>query len=151
MNNISTAESMLHSLHDNGIRLTRTRALIIKALCKYNGHFTADELYLRLSKSPYPVSRATIYRNLRIMAEQGLISVISVGKDLKKRFSKKTDSHSYLVCRMCGEVKEVKLNPETVKEELQDMTDYELLPSQVSIVGLCPKCSKAITDDKGNK
>lgn len=139
---------MLHSLHDNGIRLTRTRALIIKALCKYNGHFTADELYLRLSKSPYPVSRATVYRNLRLMAKQGFISV---GKDLKRRFSKKTGAHSYLVCRMCGEAKEVHLDTEIYKKELQEMTDYELLPSQVSIVGLCPKCSKAITDAKGNK
>ena len=143
MNNISTAESMLHSLHERGMRLTRTRALIIKALCKSKGHFTADELYLRLSKSPYPVSRATVYRNLRLMAKQGLISAITVGKGLKRRFSKKTGAHSYLVCRMCGEVKEVHLDTEAFKKQLQEMTDYELLTSQVAIVGLCPKCKEA--------
>ena len=51
-------------------RQTRQRQLILNAVHTLK-HPTADEVYAAVADAQPPVGRATVYRNLNLLAEQG--------------------------------------------------------------------------------
>ncbi len=57
------------------LRMTNQREMILRELKKSKGHLSADELYERVKKFMPRISLATVYRNLEILADVGMISM----------------------------------------------------------------------------
>ena len=57
-----------------GLRKTPERYAIINEIYLYNHHFDADELYNRMIKKNYRVSKATIYNTLDLLVNIDLVS-----------------------------------------------------------------------------
>ena len=97
---------------------SRQRDVIMSALKSALYHPTADELYAYLRPSNPSLSLATVYRNLRLMAESGEIMRLSIPGEAD-RFDPVNDGHYhgdscgcrvtgasilfYGVCRECAE------------------------------------------------
>ena len=60
-------------------RQTRQRQLVLNAVHTLK-HPTADEVYAAVADAQPPVGRATVYRNLNLLAEQGEIRRIETGE-----------------------------------------------------------------------
>ena len=77
---------------------SRKRAAILEALAAVTEHPTAEMLYNRL-KPRYPeLSLGTVYRNLSVLAEEGL--VVTVARvDGQERYDARTEPHAHFVCR----------------------------------------------------
>jgi Fur family ferric uptake transcriptional regulator len=67
------------------IRLTTQRQIILEELSKVKTHPTASELYDMVRKRLPRIGLGTVYRNLELMAESGIILKIEVG-GTQKRF-----------------------------------------------------------------
>lgn len=126
-------------------RNTVQQKIIAGQLAKLHGsHPTADEVY-RSMKDEYPsISRATVYRNLNKMSDNGqaLKVRVSSGAD---HFDDTLRPHYHVVCAKCGRVDDVEVDlPSSVTESLDKatapgftITGYELL-----FCGLCSACAQ---------
>lgn len=124
------------------IRLTTQRQIILEELAKVKTHPTASELYDMVRKRLPRIGLGTVYRNLELMADNGMILKIEVG-GTQKRFDAFTDPHYHIRCSCCGKVDDMKL---PVLEDLVNSADqsspYHIIGHHVEFTGICPDCQK---------
>ncbi|BCO09865.1 transcriptional repressor [Desulfolithobacter dissulfuricans] len=128
------------------IRLTTQRQIILEELSKVTSHPTASELYDMVRKRLPRIGLGTVYRNLELMAENGMILKLEVG-GTQKRFDATTDPHYHIRCSSCGKVDDIDV---PVIKDLVDAacasSSYQILGHHVEFTGICPACQKAGND-----
>lgn len=82
---------------------TRQRELILTAVRGSDEHPTADELFQTIRAELPTISLATVYRNLGILSEQGVIRKIEI-PDGRDRFDWRLTEHDHFLCRGCGKL-----------------------------------------------
>ena len=124
------------------IRLTTQRQIILEELAKVKTHPTASELYDMVRKRLPRIGLGTVYRNLELMADSGMIVKIEVG-GTQKRFDAITDSHYHIRCSSCGKVDDIDV-PVTkdLVNQAADTTSYQILGHHVEFTGICGDCQK---------
>jgi Fur family peroxide stress response transcriptional regulator len=106
-------------------------------------HPTADEIYEEARKADPHISRGTVYRNLNLLVENGLLLRIPVpgGAD---HFDSTLVRHYHFYCRKCNKVMDVPdFSPEELlaaEKRLAQLGCKDLSHSLV-FEGLCPECS----------
>jgi Fur family transcriptional regulator, ferric uptake regulator len=96
------AAAVAERLHAQGERLTPQRLMVLEVLQASGEHLTADEIYAHVvARSPY-VGRATIYRALAWLKEQGLASVTDLGLGQVQYQYLAERHHHHTVCLGCG-------------------------------------------------
>lgn len=126
-----------------GIRATHQRAEIFRELVKSQEHPDAKTIYLRVRKRIPTISFDTVYRNLRLMEEQGAISKIGAGVETM-RFDAVTAPHHHFVCRRCGKIRDIyrdEWNDLQRPPGIDELGDIESI--HVEVRGLCADCLKA--------
>lgn len=103
-------------------------------------HPTADEVF-DCVHSEYPtVSKATVYRILNRMAEDGEILHLAVptGPD---RFDTTLSEHHHIKCSACGKVCDVSL-PELseIEKRINEESGFAVSRRLIFFEGLCPDC-----------
>ena len=73
-------------------RNTVQRQIILEAIQNMDTHPTVEEVFLQIHKTHPTISKATIYRNLRLLAGRGEIRQVSL-PDEADRFDKRTGQH----------------------------------------------------------
>ena len=120
---------------------SKKRGAIYELLRNAKDHPTAEMIYNRL-KPLYPeLSLGTVYRNLAILAEDGL--VVSVGSvDGQERYDARLDLHAHFVCSRCHRVTDIELSP--AEFELLGALDGRLNCDveffTLTVQGVCPEC-----------
>jgi len=123
-------------------RMTSQREIILEELRKVKSHPTADELY-GIVKTRLPrISIATVYRNLELMADSGMIQKLEfAGK--QKRFDGDTKKHHHIRCIECGKLDDISVSPvEGVDDCILDSGGYSVLDYRLDFFGICPECTK---------
>ena len=82
--------------------MTRQRRVILQELQKVTTHPTADQVYDMVRKKLPRISLATVYRNLDLLAQDGLISKLDGGAQL--RFDGNPADHYHIRCTRCQRV-----------------------------------------------
>jgi Fur family transcriptional regulator, ferric uptake regulator len=101
-------EKIFSLLESKGLRLTQQRRVIIEAAFDTTEHYTADDLLLAAQKRDSSVSRATVYRTLKVLVEAGLLNDLDLGRDFKyydPNFARHP-RHGYVVCLDCQKIME---------------------------------------------
>ncbi len=105
-------------------RITPERFEVMDAALIQEGHFGADDLYIRMKNHKSRVSRATVYNTLELLVQCDLISKRNFGDNISRYESSfKKQGHDHLICMDCGRIVEfvnskVKRLPEEISEEL---------------------------------
>lgn len=122
--------------------MTRQRRVIIEELRRLDSHPTADELYGRVRRRVPHVSLGTIYRNLDVLAEAGLIRKLEMG-GMQKRFDGNLEKHHHVRCIGCGKVADVRMEIGcAMTYPVLDASGYQITGQKVEFSGLCPECQK---------
>src|SRR2546428_13877357 len=95
----------LDALRAHGLRLTRPRRLILDVLRATDAHPTAAFVYQRVRRRLPRVSLATVYRNLRMLAAEGLLAERADAGGM--RFDGNTGPHDHFTCLACGRLYDV--------------------------------------------
>ncbi len=130
-------------------RNTGQRRLLLDLLNQSEGHLDADELY-RLAKEREPrISLSTVYRNLSLFKELGLIEERHFADEHHHYEVKGKREHYHLVCLNCGKVVEFQ-SPmaERMKEDISKKTGFEILDGDIRLEGYCERCSRRRVDEK---
>lgn len=120
--------------------MTRQRQVILKQLGKANSHLTADEVYQMVRRRLPRISLGTVYRNLEILSEAGVIKKLELG-GAQKLFDGRAEAHYHVRCLSCGRVDDVPGDLSTIISDVfSDVSDYEIIGHQLLLTGLCPDC-----------
>jgi Fur family ferric uptake transcriptional regulator len=123
-----------------GPRRSQQREIILQELCKLTSHPTVDELFLIVRERLPRISLATVYRNLELLAEQGVILKLELAGH-QRRFDGWAEPHTHIRCLKCDAVADVPVTPrETPLSEVQEQTDYHVTGQHIEFVGECPLC-----------
>ena len=129
-------------LEDTSLRMTKQRQVILEELRSVTSHPTADDMYDMVRRRLPNVSLGTVYRNLEILAESGVVQKIDIG-GTKKRFDGNVEVHYHLRCVECGRVDDVQIDTGVDLEALAAvMTDYTILRHRLEFIGICPNCER---------
>jgi len=124
------------------LRMTNQREIILRELKKSRQHLTADELYDRVKKDMPRISLATVYRNLEILSEAGLIGKLEIS-GRQKRFDYDVTEHDHVYCIVCHRVDNLKIARQGLhKKEVKAVKGYTVTGYRLEIVGICPACQK---------
>lgn len=122
---------------------TRQRAAILELLRARGGeHLTAKDIISELNRCGIPVGKATVYRSLQRLIEQGSVRKYNFGEGKSARFEYQPEPQNYhLKCAYCGALIHLKCNyidklPEHVYQEHGFALDAE----QIMLVGRCSQC-----------
>ena len=125
------------------IRLTTTqRQIILEELTKLKDNPTAIEVYEMVRKRLPRVSLGTVYRNLDLMADNGMILKIEVG-GTQKRFEALTKPHYHIRCSCCGKVEDIDIPviDDLIKVAAKSSL-YQIQGHRVEFTGVCPDCQQ---------
>lgn len=105
-------------------------------------HPTASWLYDRLKVDFPDLSLGTVYRNLGILREQGLLTVLPSGSTYD-RFDADTKPHYHFVCERCGAVEDLPLPVDAeIERRAAEASGHRVTGHRVEVFGLCARCSK---------
>ena len=129
-------------ISQKGLRNTPEREDIIKVIFGDHNHFDVDDLYLRLRHKNSKVSKASIYRNIPLIMECGLIKEVwHEDGHMHYEHTYGHRHHCHLRCITCGKVVEfVERDLERISERLGSSNDFEIINHRLDITGYCSKC-----------
>ena len=121
----------------------RKRDAILSCLRSTESHPSADWVYERVKQEIPDISLATVYRNLNLFKEQGLIQSLGTVQGVE-RFDGNTAPHVHYICTGCGRV--VDLPGLSVPEEMNHAAELEsggrVAACQLTFTGTCGTCSQ---------
>jgi Fur family transcriptional regulator, ferric uptake regulator len=122
------------------LKMTKQRRVMVEELNKLKTHPTAAVLYEIVRKQLPRISLGTVYRNLDLLAEAGIIQKLETA-GTQKRFDGTVENHYHVRCVQCGQVDDI---PLPLLEEIEDLLDglsnYKILSHRLEFQGVCPSC-----------
>ena len=100
-----TIEEAVERLKASGVRMTAQRELILDYLYARLSHPSAEELFEAIyADYPRVVSITTIYKNMRVLRDLGLLKEFYVRQTGIARYDTNVLPHHHLYCVRCGRV-----------------------------------------------
>ncbi len=124
------------------IRQTAQRQTILEELAMVDSHPTASDIFGMVRKRLPKIGLATVYRNLDLMANKGMILRIEVG-GTEKRFDAITKPHYHIRCTCCNKVEDidVAVTDEMVKTATKASL-YQIKGHSIEFIGTCVDCQQ---------
>lgn len=120
---------------------SRQREEIIKVVKELRTHPTAEEVYMIVKANDPGVSRSTVYRNLGLLVENGIINKISmaVGPD---RYDAVKEIHNHAICTKCGQIFDFEYSFEydKIRDAIKKQTGIEISNKGIALEGICDSC-----------
>lgn len=121
-------------------RNTIQKDLVLKTVQELKRHLTADEVYEFIKKEHPTIGRGTVYRNLKILVEEGAIRKVEV-PDGSDRFDFTLKDHYHVKCVKCGDIFDVDMEQlPDLKAKIRDTHGMEFLGYDIFFKGICPAC-----------
>jgi len=130
----------LDTLKSTGVRITPQRHAILEFLIQSMIHPTADDIYKALENKFPNMSVATVYNNLRVFREAGLVKELTYG-DSSSRFDFVTNDHYHIICDACGKIVDFHYpGLDEVEHLASHVTGFKVNTHRMEIYGTCPTC-----------
>lgn len=119
----------------------RKRNAILSCLRASHEHPSAETLHTRLRQEYPDISLGTVYRNLSLFKERGIIVSLGAVQGVE-RFDGNTEPHVHFVCTACGAVKDLPhINPpESLGIAAAADAGGRVDACRLTFTGLCGEC-----------
>lgn len=143
MSNARERDRFLQFLRSRGQRVTRERLALFEEIFAQHKHIDAEELLAAMKSRGLKISRATVYRNLDLLVECGMVRKQRLGQD---RFFYEHihggQHHDHLICTACGRVVEfVSPGIAALQSEICRAHGFSPTRHTLQISGLCNQCA----------
>ncbi|WP_010277358.1 Fur family transcriptional regulator [Paenibacillus senegalensis] len=138
-------EQALDKLKNSGIRMTPQRYAILSFLLDSKEHPTADDIYKALEDRFPSMSVATVYNNLKVFIESGLVRELTFG-DNSSRFDADMSNHYHAQCEKCGVIVDFHYPTLTaIEQTAAEETGFVVKGHRVEVFGICRSCLNVTT------
>ncbi|WP_420810274.1 transcriptional repressor [Halalkalibacterium halodurans] len=135
-------QGAIEALKTTRVRMTPQRHAILEYLFESMTHPTADEIYKALEGRFPNMSVATVYNNLRVFKEAGIVKELTYG-DSSSRFDCVTSDHYHVICEECGKIVDFHYpGLDEVETLAEHVTGFKVSSHRMEIYGICPDCQK---------
>src|SRR5699024_6116084 len=135
-------ETAISILKESGVRITPQRHAVLEYLLTTMTHPTADEIYKALESKFPNMSVATVYNNLRILRELGLVRELTYGDD-SSRFDSNMDDHYHIICEQCGKIEDFHYpSLDEIEALAQKISGFDISDHRMELYGKCKECQE---------
>ena len=120
----------------------RKRDAILSYLRHTDQHPSAETVYAELKKEIPDLSLGTVYRNIALFKQQGLIQSLGNVKGVE-RFDGTVVPHVHFVCSVCGEIRDLtQLHvPQLLCDKAASEADAVVEQCMLTFLGTCSDCA----------
>ena len=125
----------------HGLAVTHQRQVVYEAVVASRGHHSPEDIYAAVRRRIPSVSLATVYNNLRLFIECGLLREVTPHASTL-RVDGNLEPHHHLVCSRCKTVQDIEGDFIDLKQLSKHVLDgFDLTQPVVEVFGLCRRCS----------
>lgn len=124
------------------MKFSKQRELILTTVLENNVHPTAEFIYDTLKKDNPSLSLGTVYRNLSVLENEGLIKKVKIAGH-PDRYDGVLNYHLHFVCKKCGNIIDIE-SPvmEELEKEISKEVDGEVEDATIILYGRCSRCKE---------
>ena len=134
-------------LSSKGFCLTRQRRILLEIIENASEHLHASDLLRLAREHDARIDRATVYRTLALLKEQGLVEELDLlHLDGAEHHYELRDGlgHIHIGCKGCGKILEFRTElVANLGEQIQRTTCYAVDSFKIEVSALCPACKPA--------
>ena len=123
-------------------RNTMQKELTYNTVMSYPGHPSADDVYRLISSEHSTISKATVYRNLSLLAEEGKIGRVESFANGEVHYDHRTEHHYHGHCIRCGKVVDISVPYDKIDilgaEAMED--GFSIISHELIFEGICKEC-----------
>ena len=123
-----------------GLAATHQRQVIYEAVVASPGHYSPENVFAEVRRQTPSISLATVYKNLRLFVEHGLLREVSPHASTLL-VEGNLEPHHHLVCTRCKAVQDIEgdfINYQKLSRLAP--RGFELTRPLVEVFGLCRRC-----------
>jgi len=134
-------QKAVDTLKRSGVRITPQRHAVLEYLLTSMSHPTADEIYKALEQKFPNMSVATVYNNLRILREIGLVRELTYGDD-SSRFDSNMRDHYHIICENCGKIVDFHYPTlDEIESLAEKVSGFSISHHRMELYGKCEECA----------
>ncbi len=116
-------------------RYSQQRERILDYVKNSINHPTADMVYEKMREEFPSISLGTVYRNLQMLSEQGIINKLITGSS-SDRFDGDIKGHTHFQCDNCGKIFDIS----DEQSKPFPKTNHKITRKHVTYSGICQNC-----------
>lgn len=130
------------SLKAGGKKLTKARKAILAVLEQNALPITVAEVHAGLAKAKTDVDLVTVYRNLAMLQELGLVNAVGFQEgQMRYEVVHGRAHHHHIQCRGCGKILDLMLCPlKKLTKLIEEQTRFSVDGHALEFFGWCPQC-----------
>lgn len=134
-------DDLVRKMSEHGWRVTDQRKTLAQIFLETQSYLTPREVYERMGRHYAGLSYDTVYRNLRSMAEIGLIEQATLDDVVKfKLHCAEHHHHHHLICVKCEKTFSFVFCPLDHAPPMPDQ--FTALSHKFEVYGLCKDCNQ---------
>lgn len=136
-------DAIVAAVKARGLKITPQRLEILRVLAAAEEPLTAQEILRAVRATQPQVSLDTIYRNLALLTEQGLIGQVNLQNRESARYELQSEGrhHHHMVCLGCGKSFCVELCPSALTTvRPREDPGFKVVGHAFEVYGYCSNC-----------
>jgi Fur family zinc uptake transcriptional regulator len=131
----------LEKLKANGYKFTGKREMMVQLFAEENRYLSAKEVLDHMQKTYPGLSFDTVYRNLSLFEDLGILEGTDWDGERRYRFRCEGDTHHHhLICTECGRTRKLEICP--MNAILGQPEDFHITGHRFEIYGRCADCDQ---------
>ena len=128
---------------DHGLTATHQRQVLYEVMQTMPGHPSPEEVYARVKKRIPAISLATVYKNIHLFIERGVLKELSMHYG-SLRVELNNFHHHHRVCSHCKAITDIGEKDLGVLPALQELPGgFQVERYSIDVIGICAACQKA--------
>lgn len=118
---------------------SKQRETMLNILRSTKSHPTANEIYVEMRKNNPKISLGTVYRNLAMLTEMGIILRLDTEHD-SVHYDGCVAPHYHFVCNDCKRVVDLDIEPIDLNKQINEKYGCNVSSHTLIFYGTCSKC-----------
>ncbi|CAM4234425.1 Fur family transcriptional regulator [Paenibacillus tarimensis] len=132
-------DEIIRLMSEAGLRITDQRRTLAKLFADAPGYLSPKDVYDHMGHYYTGLSFDTVYRNLRVLDELGVLEQVMFEEGVKfKVHCREAHHHHHLICLSCGKTYPITLCP---MEMTQVPEEFKVVKHKFEVFGYCKDCS----------
>jgi Fur family peroxide stress response transcriptional regulator len=128
---------------DHGLTATHQRQVLYEVMQTMPGHPSPEEVYARVKKRIPAISLATVYKNIHLFIESGVLKEVSLHHG-SLRVEMNSHVHHHMVCSHCKSITDIEEKDLGISPKRQSLPGgFRVERYAIDVIGICVACQKA--------